>query len=165
MIEQQGRVTRAGQGQAWVLVGPTSGCAACAAGEGCGAGVFGRLLRRKPVELPVTDSEGLRAGQAVMVGVAETVFVGMVMRMYGWPLLWGLALAGFCHHIAGLYELGRAWTDLASLSGLLAGAWAALAWRRGSSPRRTPGGGIAVLRVIEGQPCAMRPACGDPGAT
>ncbi|MEJ2385650.1 MAG: hypothetical protein P8Y54_14930 [Xanthomonadales bacterium] len=51
MIEQQGRVTGAAGSQVRVRLGGTSGCTTCDAGRGCGAGVFGRLLQRRPVEL------------------------------------------------------------------------------------------------------------------
>lgn len=163
MIEQQGRVTRTGGGQAWVLVGPSGGCAACASGQGCGAGLLGRLLRRRPVELTVPDSQGLRVGQAVMLGVPEAVFLGMVMRMYGWPLLSGLALAAFSHHIAELYEFGRAWVDVASLGGLLAGGGMALAWRRIPGERQWLEGKATMLRAVHGRPCRDVAAGSDPG--
>ena len=38
-----------------VRVGGQSGCAACDAGKGCGAGLFGKLLRRNPVELELVN--------------------------------------------------------------------------------------------------------------
>ena len=163
MIEQQGRVVRTGEARAWVLLGPASGCAACAAGQGCGAGLLGRLLRREPVELSLPDPGGLRVGQAVLVGVGESAFLGMVMHVYGWPLLAGLALGAVCHHIAGLYDLGRAWTDLATLGGLLGGAWASLARRRGASERRLLSGGATVLRAVEARSCEGRAARNDAG--
>ena len=51
MIEQNGVVTQCLQEQILVRLGGQSGCRICDAGYGCVAGVFARLLERKPVTL------------------------------------------------------------------------------------------------------------------
>ena len=65
MIEQQARVLRADDLQVVVRIGGQTGCAACDAGQGCGAGLFGKLLRRNPVELQLTNDIGASAGQSI----------------------------------------------------------------------------------------------------
>jgi sigma-E factor negative regulatory protein RseC len=123
MIEQQGKVVAADAGQISVRLGASTGCSACDAGKGCGAGVFGRLLQRKPVTLDFENSIGAVPGQAVMVGLPETLFMTLVLRLYAWPILAGLAGAVLGYLAAAGLGADRWVSDLATLSGgLLAAA-------------------------------------------
>jgi sigma-E factor negative regulatory protein RseC len=97
MIEQQGEVLASSHGEALVRLGGRSGCAACDAGRGCGAGVFGRLLRRRPVVLPLGNAVGAQRGQAVIVGLPESWFLSLVARFYLYPLVAGLVGASLGH--------------------------------------------------------------------
>lgn len=129
MIEQQGRVVAAGSDRISVRLGASSGCSACDAGRGCGAGVFGRLLQRKPVVIDFRNTIGADTGQAVVVGLPETLFMALVSRLYLYPLLAGLAGAIGGHLVAT--ALG--WTDgVTDFAALVAGlAAAALVLRLG----------------------------------
>lgn len=130
MIEQQGKVVAASDGIARVRIGGTSGCANCDAGKGCGAGVFGRLLKRKPVELEVENSLEALPGQAVIVGLPESLFLRLVARLYLIPLLSGVAGAALGHYLSVQGGAGPAGSDFAALlSGLAAGA-VTLGWVR-----------------------------------
>ena len=91
MIEQQGLIVAVSGGTASVRLGGKSACTACNAGKGCGAGIFGRLLKRKPVVLELKNGPGARVGQSVMVGLPETLFLRLVFKFYLFPLLAGLA--------------------------------------------------------------------------
>lgn len=123
MIEQQGEVVASREGQAVVRLGSRSGCAACDAGRGCGAGVFGRLLRRRPVVLTLDNALGARQGQAVVVGLPESWLLSLVARFYLYPLLAGLVGASLGHYVSGRFQPGIAVTDVASLlAALLAGS-------------------------------------------
>lgn len=97
MIAQQGRVVATTNDNAVVRIGGTSGCAACDAGKGCGAGVFGRLLRNRQVTVEVPNRIRADVGQAVELGISEQRFLALVLRLYAVPLLAGLlgAMAGF----------------------------------------------------------------------
>lgn len=97
MIAQQGQVVAITGDHAVVRIGGTSGCAACDAGKGCGAGVFGRLLRNRQVTVEVPNRIGAGVGQAVELGISEQRFLALVLRLYALPLLAGLlgAMAGF----------------------------------------------------------------------
>ena len=117
MIEQQGKVVSAADGSIQVRLGASSGCSACDAGKGCGAGVFGRLLQRKPVIVEFEDSLGADEGQAVVVGLPETLFMALVTRLYLLPLLAGLAGAVCGHWMAGTMALGPGATDFMALIG------------------------------------------------
>lgn len=123
MIEQRGRVTRIDGDAAQVRLGGQSGCPACDAGEGCGAGIFGRLLRRSGAEVTVANRRGARPGQSVMLGIPESTYLSLVMGLYGWPLLAALAGAVLAFQ-AGLPVFGdQGWRiDVAAaLGGILAG--------------------------------------------
>jgi sigma-E factor negative regulatory protein RseC len=130
MIEQQGRIVRAEEGRAWVAIGPQGGCSACDAGQGCGAGLFGRLLRRGPATLRVINTQELRVGQAVVLGIPELFFLRLVLRLYAWPLLGGLAGALICHQVSGAFGWNRGVTDLLTLIGLVGCAWLVMPGRR-----------------------------------
>ncbi|HET6592414.1 MAG TPA: SoxR reducing system RseC family protein [Xanthomonadales bacterium] len=124
MIEQQGRVVAAVSERAVVRLGGTAGCPACDAGRGCGAGIFGRLLRRRPVDLTFDNHLQACAGQAVVVGLPEAWFLRLVTRFYLLPLLAGLVAAAFGHYLFSMFGAGTAVTDLATLvAAVLAGWW------------------------------------------
>jgi len=98
MIEQNVQIIRCENKTVWVRVGSQTGCPACDNGQGCGAGVFAKLLQRKPVvlELPC-ESEDLRVGQMATLSFPEQLYLKLVLANYGWPLLAALAggWAGF----------------------------------------------------------------------
>lgn len=121
MIEQQGKVVDAEGGRISVRLGASTGCSACDAGKGCGAGVFGRLLRRKPVVLDFENAVDAAPGQAVVVGLPESLFLALVRRLYLYPLLGGLAGAVAGHLAAASLGWPAGATDLAALvTGLVA---------------------------------------------
>ena len=123
MIEQQGRVVAAVSERAVVRLGGTAGCPACDAGRGCGAGIFGRLLRRRPVDLTFDNHLQACAGQAVVVGLPEAWFLRLVTRFYLLPLLAGLVAAAFGHYLFSMFGAGTAVTDLATLVAAVLAGW------------------------------------------
>jgi len=143
VIEQQGRVVSTRGGRAVVRLGGQSGCPACDAGKGCGAGVFGRLLKRDPVELEIANPGGVRPGDAVSLGIPENRFLFVTTWLFTLPLLAGLA--GALGVSAWLPDtLSTGWRDgLTALGAVLA---AALAWRIAHSrlPRQVASLGIEM---------------------
>lgn len=107
-------------------IGGQSGCPACDAGEGCGAGLFGKLLRRKPLRIRLRHAGGVTAGQAVSLGLREALFLHLVLRLYGWPVLAGLAGGLGGQLIAVQLGAGPGASDLAVLAGGLGMAGLAL---------------------------------------
>lgn len=103
-------------------IGSQSGCPACDAGEGCGAGLFGKLLRRKPMRIRLRHAGGVTAGQAVSLGLGEALFLRLVLRLYGWPVLAGLAGGTGGLMIAMQLGAGQGASDLAVLAGGLVAA-------------------------------------------
>jgi sigma-E factor negative regulatory protein RseC len=149
MLEQRGQVVATADGRASVRLGGQSGCAACDAGRGCGAGVFGRLLRRRPVVLEFDNQVGARCGQAVLVGVSEQWFLRLVMRFYLVPLLAGLAGAALGHHLSLMLQTGTAGRDLLALAGAGAAGAAALGWSRSRPPASPDPRVVRLLRVAD----------------
>ena len=119
MIEQQGRIISLQGSRATIMLGASSGCSACDAGKGCGAGIFGRLLIRKPLMLELDNPQRLNAGQAVMVGIPEAYFLSLLARLYLLPLLTGLLGAVLGHSLAHGLNLELAYQDLLALTGAL----------------------------------------------
>jgi len=149
MIEQQGKVVAVVDGRACVRLGGTSGCASCDAGKGCGAGVFGRLLKRKPINLELDNPIKATAGQPVIVGIPGALFLRLITRLYFLPVLAGIAGAAFGHYLAVLTGLGQAGSDLITLLGGLAGGGAVVLWNRNGSREFPKTFIVHLLRIVE----------------
>ncbi len=152
MIEQQGLIVAVAGEVASVRLGGSSGCAVCDAGKGCGAGIFGRLLQRKPVVLELHNQPGAQLGQSVMVGLPETLFLRLVFSFYLFPLLAGLVGAAVGHYISVKLQVASAVSDgLALLGAVLAGVFALMWNKQGSGkpldefPRKIT---VHLLRVV-----------------
>jgi len=148
MIEQQGRVIAAEGVRIRVRLGGTSGCSACDAGRGCGAGVFGRLLRRRPVDLEFDNRVGAEPGQAVMVGLPESLFLALSLRLYLLPLLAGLAGAVAGHWLGLRVGLDGAALDLAAIGGAIVPAFMALRHARNRRMEFSPDRVVKLLRIV-----------------
>lgn len=155
MIEQQGQVVDLNGATARVRLGGSSGCPACDAGKGCGAGIFGRLLQRRPVVLELDNEVQAVRGQAVIVGLPESLFLGLVARLYLAPLLAALGAAAAAHYLGEKTGLSPALSDLLTLVGAVAGA-AAVLWRNARSSREFKSKLVVhLLRVIEANESGM----------
>ncbi|MES0873594.1 SoxR reducing system RseC family protein [Sinimarinibacterium thermocellulolyticum] len=101
MIEERAIVARVDdQGSVWVRPYGVESCPKCARGEGCGGGVLARLLGRRRPEIRVGGRlDGLRAGDAVVVGVEESALMLASLWVYLVPLA-GMFLAGAFAHLA-----------------------------------------------------------------
>ena len=148
MLEQQGEVIAADGERATVRMGGRSGCPACAAGRGCGAGVFGRLLRRRPVLLSLNNPVGASTGQAVVVGLPEAWFLSLVARFYLYPLLAGLVGGVFGHYVCRMLQSGAAVTDLVTLLFAIAAGTVAVRRNRRWSAKHPGSVEVRLLRVV-----------------
>lgn len=90
-IEEQGVVVLADDAWATVRVERRSTCGSCSARSGCGNGVLSQVLGRRALELRIPNSEGLRPGDRVTLGVRDQALVSGAVAMYLLPLL-GLML-------------------------------------------------------------------------
>jgi len=151
MIEQQGRVVAVKEGMAEIRLGGTAGCARCDAGKGCGAGVFGRLLKRRPVTISLDNTVDAGEGQPVMVGIPEAMFLRLAARLYLYPLLAGIGGAIVGYYFSTLGNVGPVGADLITLvSGLTSGI-AVLKWSGKSESEFSGPFTVHLLRVIEFQ--------------
>ncbi len=153
MIEQQGLVVAVSGDIASVRLGGRPACAACEAGKGCGAGIFGRLLRRKPVALELQNEPGARVGESVMVGLSEAHFLQMVFVFYLFPLLAGLAGAAIGHYVSVMFQVSSVAADGLVLIAAVLAAALALRWNLGG-PGKTLGEfpqkiTVHLLRIVE----------------
>lgn len=125
MIEQNVQVVRCQEKRIWVRLGSQTGCTACDNGNGCGAGVFAKLLQRKPVVLELARNDmSVEPGQMVTLAFSEQVYLKLVFASYGWPLLAALAGAFAGHGLATWLQVGPALIDMAALTGgVLAGGF------------------------------------------
>jgi len=123
MIEQNVQVVRCQEKRVWVRMGSQTGCTACDNGNGCGAGIFAKLLQRKPVVLELARNDmSVEPGQMVTLAFSEQVYLKLVFASYGWPLLAALAGAFAGHGLGTWLAVGPGLIDVAALSGgLLAG--------------------------------------------
>ena len=149
MIEQQGQVITVSGDVASVRLGGSAGCSACDAGRGCGAGIFGRLLRRKPAVLELDNLIDARVGQAVVIGLPESTFLRLVFRVYLLPLMAGLAGAVFGHYLSVLSQAGPVLTDGFALLGGLMAAAIAMTWNRKWNREFPRINAVHLLRGIE----------------
>lgn len=76
-----------GQRQATIRILPASSCAKCAAGNGCGAGLFSQLLRAKKVDIKVPVNVGLSVGQRVWLCLDDQYINKQAWYWYGLPVL------------------------------------------------------------------------------
>lgn len=111
--------------------------------------MFGRLVQRKPVEMDFENTVGATAGQAVVVGLPEILFLSLALRLYLYPLLAGLlgAVAGYA--LASKMHVAGGWIDLSTLaSAIIAAAW--VLRRNRSRPVEFPQKvAVHLLRTVE----------------
>lgn len=149
-------------GVAWVQCESQAGCARCAAGEGCGAGLFARLLRGRLQELPVRLSASAARepvpGEWVLIGLSTSAVQNASFLMYGLPLV-GLLVGAVSGSIAlgsmGLVSLALG-NDLAALLGAVIGLVGGLALARRYAGRITDHGNLhpTILRTLRPEePC------------
>jgi sigma-E factor negative regulatory protein RseC len=148
MIEQQGRIVAVADGRARVRLGGMSGCPSCDEGKGCGAGIFGRMLRRNPVELELENGIGASDGQGVMVGISERVYLKLIARLYLLPLLVGITGAAVAMYLSGFLAISGGGADVVSLMGGIGCAAAAVIRNRKVSAEFPETIIVHLLRVI-----------------
>ena len=138
MIEERARVISVDRGHAWVETQRQSACGTCAANKGCGTSVLAKVLGNRRSRVRAIDPVGVRLGDEVMVGIAESALVRGSLAIYLVPLLALVVCAGA---VQVLWPgVGEPVVILAGLAGLAAGlAWVRLFSRRISSdPRYQP---------------------------
>lgn len=139
VIEQRGKVTGLEGDKAWVRIGGQSGCPACDAGQGCGAGLFGKLLNRSDARILIDNDALANAGDVVVLGLDESDYLALVVRLYGLPLVAGLGGAMLAVLLFGpSFQNDVVARDvIAGTAGIVSAAAAALISRRNLPDRFT----------------------------
>ena len=152
LITERARVLRVADGVAWVHCESQAGCARCAAGQGCGGGIFAKLLRGRlqelPVVLPASRERDPVAGEWLLIGLSTSAVQHASLLMYGLPLA-GLMLGS----IAGSLFLAN---DAVALLGAVLGLGTGLLLARRRAGRITDDGHLqpVLLRILApGEPC------------
>jgi sigma-E factor negative regulatory protein RseC len=124
--------------EALVEVTDRNVCPRCAAGNGCGAGIFG--VDKEPVSLTVRIDDGVRiaSGDQVRLSLAPEDLVRASLYAYGAPLAGLLLAAGLTFLLVD--PLSDLLAVLVSMAGLLAGGVAGrmLAHRNACVSRISP---------------------------
>ena len=92
-------------------------CPRCAAGKGCGAGLFAGTDRTRTVEATVLHDLELYTGDSVELRLAPTNLLAAAGIVYGLPLFGAIVAAG----LAYLLRLGDAAAAAAAITGLIVG--------------------------------------------
>lgn len=145
MIEETAQVVRVDDEYAWVEASPAGSCSSCSARHGCGTASLQKWFRREPNRIRVENSQSVRTGEWVVIGIPEQALVGASFLVYMLPLLFfmaGAILGGFINGI-----LGWAHRDAVSLvSGLIVFIASFNLLRRRFSTR--PGRNVSYQPVI-----------------
>lgn len=91
MLEEQAIVVAADGDHVWLEIKRRSSCGACAATGVCGTSLLGKWLSRRRLEVRAMNPIGARAGDWVVVGLADDVLSHASLVVYLMPLL-GLIL-------------------------------------------------------------------------
>ena len=122
MTSAEGQVIRIGDARAsaTVRVRSASGCARCAAGRGCGAGLGGAEARFLDIELPLTkDIAGLRVGDNVTLDLEPGNLLLAAMLAYGVPLAGAAMLAALAHTMGASEPVAAGSALLGLVAGML----------------------------------------------
>jgi len=93
-------------------------CPRCAAGKGCGAGIFGATGRARRVEAIFSSDSQFSVGDTVNLTLGSRNLLQASIIVYGWPLF-GAASAAAMAQLAGFADTGAV---VAALLGLASGA-------------------------------------------
>ena len=121
MLEARVVVERITADQIWVREGNPANCARCAAGQGCGAGLMMRLLRRRRVSLPIPSvgAHPIQVGDTVVIGISGARVTQAALLGYALPLISLLIAAA----VADAWSFPEGVVAVFALLGLCAGMW------------------------------------------
>lgn len=135
-IEEQGVVVAADEGWATVRVERKSTCGSCSARSGCGNGVLAQFLGRRPLLVRLANTDELRTGDRVILGIRDHALVSGALVMYLLPLF-GLMLVPAM--LGGLLPtLHDGWMIPAGVAGFALGLAAVRRWLRDQGRRLDP---------------------------
>ena len=87
-------IVRVSGTSATVSVESTQACPRCAAGKGCGAGLFADNLRQTEIIVELPPEQNFRTGDLVTLSMSSSNLLHVSFLAYGLPLIGGLGLVG-----------------------------------------------------------------------
>lgn len=133
MLEENGTVSHVEGNYAWVETERGSTCSACAARDGCGAGVLAKVLGRRQPRVRAINRVGAHAGDRVVLGLAEQALLQGSAAVYLVPLASMMVAAGIGEWLAGILAVAAA--DPVSVVFGMLGLGGGLVWLRRFSRR------------------------------
>lgn len=103
--------------RAIVEVDVRAACPRCAAGKGCGAGIFNGTEKRRTLQVQVSENMSLHKGDSVELQLAPASLLAAAGTVYGLPLFGALLAAG----TAWFLRLDDAAAAVAAIMGLAGG--------------------------------------------
>ena len=120
MIEETATVQHVNNHLVQVVTTQSSGCHQCNETESCSTSVLSKFFGNKTVELQLYSELSLKAGDKVLLGIEESVFVGLTCIVYFLPLCALLLFALLGQAIESLFNVNNEMpTILLALSGFI----------------------------------------------
>ena len=126
MVEEQAVVVVLKDEMAMLEVIRRKPCGLCGQTRGCGASMWGKLLRHRPRIFKALNRIDAKVGDFVVVGVEEQALLRSALLVYGIPLLALLAGA-----IVASIAWGGSNRDSSTVVGAVVGLIVGLLWVRG----------------------------------
>lgn len=126
MTSARGQVIRINDAPAslTVRVQAAAGCARCAAGRGCGAGLGSSGPRSFDIELPLSrDAASLRVGDSVALDLEPGNLLRAALLAYGVPLLGAALLAAVAYAMGASEPVAAGSALLGLVAGMLASGY------------------------------------------
>lgn len=119
MIETSATVVDLGPGVAWVETVRQSACGHCESAGRCGTSVVSKLFGASRSRLRIEDTQGLRLGEQVVIGIPDGTLVRASLVAYLLPLVFLIAAAGLATRLGA----GEGTVALIGIAGLGSGLW------------------------------------------
>jgi sigma-E factor negative regulatory protein RseC len=150
VIEGIARVVRVEGSLAWLEPEQTGGCGSCAAASGCSAKGIGTVASRMEARrFPLDNSDDLRVGERVVVGVGDRALIKASLTAYALPLAAALGAGGVAEWAMG--------SDLMTMAGMAAGLFAGILAARIGAGRLSARGDLSphfLRRAKLGETCS-----------
>jgi len=116
MIEEQAVVIKASKDRVTLEVVRSQPCGLCGQVRGCGNSIWGKIFSHQSGHIETRNNLNAKLGDAVILGIDETLMLKSSLMLYGVPLLamfLGMIIAhGFAKELVELYTLIGAVTGL-----------------------------------------------------
>lgn len=96
-----GRISELNNRVATVLVESPVACARCAAGKGCGVGIFQDSDQRREIQVEIPAGLSVREGESIELTIGPKYLLRAAMLAYGLPLLAMVLSLGLAWMLAG----------------------------------------------------------------